>query len=258
MHPETFLRVLGPAHWNVAYVQPSRRPADGRFGENPNRLFKHHQFQVVLKPAPDEVQQLYLESLEECGINPRQHDVRFEEDNWESPTLGAWGIGWQVMFDGMEISQFTYFQQAGGIELAPISAELTYGLERIAMALQRVDSMYELEWGTGVKYRDVRFREEVEQSKYVFGHVDLPRGEFAAFHRDMFERTYHFTEGLLKSGLIWPALEHCLKCSHLFNILDASNSIGVTERTAYILRVRQLAVGIAKAYIEETRPEAMA
>ena len=143
MHPETFLRVLGPAHWSVAYVQPSRRPANGRFGENPNRSFKHHQFQVVLKPAPDEVQQLYLESLEACGINPRHHDIRFEEDNWESPTLGAWGIGWQVMFDGMEISQFTYFQQAGGLELSPISAELTYGLERIAMALQRVDSMFE-------------------------------------------------------------------------------------------------------------------
>ena len=173
MHPETFLRVLGPAHWNVAYVQPSRRPADGRFGENPNRAFKHHQFQVILKPAPDDVQQIYLDSLEACGINPRQHDIRFEEDNWESPTLGAWGIGWQVMFDGMEISQFTYFQQAGGIELAPISAELTYGLERIAMALQRVDSMFDLEWAPGLKYADVRLREEIEESKYVFGQVDL-------------------------------------------------------------------------------------
>ncbi|MEP7307893.1 MAG: glycine--tRNA ligase subunit alpha [Acidobacteriota bacterium] len=250
MHPETFLRVLGPAHWNVAYVQPARRPADGRFGENPNRLFKHYQFQVILKPAPDEVQQLYLESLEACGINPRHHDIRFEEDNWESPTLGAWGIGWQVMFDGMEISQFTYFQQAGGIELAPISAELTYGLERIAMTLQRVDSIYDIEWGAGVSYRDVRLREEVEQSKYVFGQVDLPDGGFAAFHRDLFEKYYQFTQALLRSGLVWPALEHCLKCSHLFNILDSSNSIGVTERTAYILRVRQLAVAIAKAYVE--------
>jgi len=258
MHPETFLRVLGPAHWKVAYVQPSRRPADGRFGENPNRSFKHHQFQVILKPAPDEVQQLYLESLEACGINPRHHDIRFEEDNWESPTLGAWGIGWQVMFDGMEISQFTYLQQAGGIELAPISAELTYGLERIAMALQRVDSMFDLEWSAGVKYRDVRFREEVEQSKYVFGQVDLPPGEFAAFHRDLFERHYQFTQGLLRSGLVWPAFEQCLKCSHLFNILDASNSIGVTERTAYILRVRQLAVAIAKAYVDEDAPKAVA
>jgi glycyl-tRNA synthetase alpha chain len=256
MHPETFLRVLGPAHWNVAYVQPARRPADARFGQNPNRSFKHYQFQVILKPAPDEVQQLYLDSLEACGINPRHHDIRFEEDNWESPTLGAWGIGWQVMFDGMEISQFTYMQQAGGLELAPISAELTYGLERIAMALQRVDSMYDVEWGAGVKYRDVRFREEEEQSKYVFGQVDLPPGEFAAFHRDLFERHYQFTGGLLRSGLVWPALEQCLKCSHLFNILDASNSIGVTERTTYILRVRQLAVAIAKAYVEETTPKA--
>jgi glycyl-tRNA synthetase alpha chain len=258
MHPETFLRVLGPGHWSVAYVQPSRRPADGRFGENPNRLLKHYQFQVVLKPAPDDVQQHYLDSLEACGINPRQHDIRFEEDNWESPTLGAWGIGWQVMFDGLEISQFTYLQQAGGVELAPVSAELTYGLERIAMALQRVDSVYDIEWSAGVKYRDVRFRDEVEQSKYVFGQVDLPPGEFAAFHRDLFERYHHFTQGLLRSGLIWPALEHCLKCSHLFNILDSSNSIGVTERTAYILRVRQLAVAVAKAYVQGTEPEAMA
>jgi glycyl-tRNA synthetase alpha chain len=250
MHPETFLRVLGPAHWNVAYVQPSRRPADGRFGENPNRLFKHHQFQVILKPAPDEVQQIYLESLEACGINPRQHDIRFEEDNWESPTLGAWGIGWQVMFDGLEITQFTYFQQAGGQELAPISAELTYGLERIAMVLQRVDSVYDLEWAAGVKYRDVRLRDEVEQSKYVFNiGVDLPAGEFGPFHRRLFDEYYQLAEALLRSGLIWPALEHTLKCSHLFNILDSSNSIGVTERTAFILRVRKLAVGIAKAYV---------
>jgi glycyl-tRNA synthetase alpha chain len=258
MHPETFLRVLGPAHWNVAYVQPSRRPADGRFGENPNRLLKHYQFQVVLKPAPDEVQQLYLESLEALGINPRQHDIRFEEDNWESPTLGAWGIGWQVMFDGLEISQFTYFQQAGGLELSPISAELTYGLERIAMALQRVDSIFDIEWSPGVTYRDVRHRDEVEGSKYVFGQVDLPAGEFGTFHRDLFDRYYRFAESLLNSGLIWPALEHCLKCSHLFNILDASNSIGVTERTSYILRVRQLAIGIAKAYVQATEPKVLA
>ena len=254
MHPETFLRVLGPAHWRVAYVQPSRRPADGRFGENPNRLFKHHQLQVILKPAPDDVQHLYLESLEACGINPRQHDVRFEEDNWESPTLGAWGIGWQVLFDGLEISQFTYFQQAGGIELMPISAELTYGLERIAMALQRVESVYDLDWGGGIKYGDVRLREEVEQSKYVFGQTSVPKDEFAAFHRDLFERHYHFSGELLKDGLVWPALEHCLKCSHVFNILDASNSIGVTERTAYILRARRLAIAIANEYVGGDRP----
>jgi glycyl-tRNA synthetase alpha chain len=251
MHPETFLRVLGPAHWNVAYVQPSRRPADGRFGENPVRLFKHHQFQVILKPAPDEVQQLYLESLEACGINPRQHDIRFEEDNWESPTLGAWGIGWQVMFDGLEITQFTYLQQAGGLELSPISAELTYGLERIAMVLQRVDSVYDLEWAPGVKYRDVRLREEIEQSKYVFNSgIEMPEGEFSTFHRRLFDEHYRLAQALLASGLIWPALEQCLKCSHVFNILDSSNSIGVTERTAYILRVRQLAIGIARSYVE--------
>ncbi len=191
MSPETFLRVLGPTHWNVAYVQPSRRPADGRYGENPNRLYKHHQFQVILKPAPDEVQHLYLQSLEACGINIEQHDIRFEEDNWESPTLGAWGIGWQVLFDGLEITQFTYFQQAGGQELSPISVELTYGLERLAMVLQKVDNVYDLEWAPGVPYRDVRFRDEVEQSKFAFGEVPgLAPGEFAAFHRDLFDR--HF------------------------------------------------------------------
>ena len=251
MHPETFLRVLGPAHWNVAYVQPSRRPADGRFGENPNRLFKHHQFQVILKPSPDEVQQIYLDSLEACGIHPRQHDIRFEEDNWESPTLGAWGIGWQVMFDGLEITQFTYFQQAGGLELAPVSAELTYGLERIAMVLQRVDSVYDIEWAPGVKYRDVRLRDEIEQSKYVFNSgVDLPAGEFGAFHRKLFDDYYCLAEALLRSGLIWPALEHCLKCSHLFNILDARGAISVTERVALIGRVRKLACEVAAIYVE--------
>ena len=248
-HPETLLRVLGPRHWNVAYVQPSRRPDDGRFGQNPNRVFKHHQFQVILKPAPDEVQQIYLQSLEACGIDPRQHDIRFEEDNWESPTLGAWGTGWQVLFDGLEITQFTYFQQVGGIDLSPISAELTYGLERIAMVLQKVDNIYDLEWGAGVKYGEVRLREEVEQSRYVYGQIDMPREEFSAFHRDLFERYYGFAGRLLQNGLILPALEHCLKCSHLFNILDSSGSIGVTERTAYVLKVRQLAVSIAQAYV---------
>jgi glycyl-tRNA synthetase alpha chain len=255
MSPETFLRVLGPEPWNVAYVQPSRRPADGRFGENPNRLFKHHQFQVILKPAPDDIQQIYLQSLEACGIDPRAHDIRFEEDNWESPTLGAWGIGWQVMFDGLEITQFTYFQQAGGIELAPISVELTYGLERLAMVLQRVDNVFDLEWGAGVKYRDARWRDEVEQSKYAFGHVEgMPREAFAAFHRDLFDRYFAFAEGLLAGGLVIPAYEHCLKCSHLFNVLDACGGIGVTERTAYILRVRQLAVAIAEAYTAPAAP----
>ena len=250
MHPETFLRVLGTQPWNVAYVQPSRRPADGRFGQNPNRLFKHQQFQVILKPAPDDVQDLYLQSLEACGIDLRAHDVRFEEDNWESPTLGAWGIGWQVLYDGLEITQFTYFQQAGGQDLSPISVELTYGLERFAMALQGVDNVYDLQWAPGVPYRDVRLRDEVEQSKYAFGQVQLPPGQFAEFHREMFNKNYDFARALIDSGLVLPALDFCLKCSHLFNILDASDSIGVTERTAYILRVRQLAVAIAKAWAE--------
>jgi glycyl-tRNA synthetase alpha chain len=230
-------------------VQPSRRPDDGRFGQNPNRLFKHLQYQVILKPAPDEAQQHYLDSLEACGINPRQHDIRFEEDNWESPTLGAWGIGWQVLLDGQEITQFTYFQQVGGVDLAPISCEITYGLERIAMFLQRVDNVFDLEWGGGVRYGEVRLQEEIDQSKYAFGQVDMPGEEFAALHRDLFDRTYGFAGRLLDSGLIWPALEHCLKCSHLFNILDSSGSIGVTERTAYILRIRQLAVRVARAYV---------
>jgi glycyl-tRNA synthetase alpha chain len=249
MHPETFLRVLGTQAWNVAYVQPARRPADGRFGENPNRLFKHHQFQVILKPAPDDVQDLYLQSLEACGIDLRAHDVRFEEDNWESPTLGAWGIGWQVMYDGLEITQFTYFQQAGGQNLSPVSVELTYGLERFAMSLQGVDNVYDLQWAAGVPYREVRLRDEIEQSKYAFGQVALPEGEFAAFHRDLFERYHAFGKKLLDSELVLPALDYCLKCSHVFNLLDSSGSIGVTERTAFILRVRQLAVAIAGAWV---------
>lgn len=248
MHPETFFRVLGPRHWHVAYVQPSRRPADGRFGENPNRLFKHHQFQVILKPSPDAAQNLYLKSLRACGIDPARHDVRFEEDNWEAPTLGAWGIGWQVLLDGLEITQFTYFQQAGGLDLAPISVELTYGLERIAMHLQGKDSVYDLEWAPGVTYGEVRHREEVEQSKYVFGQVDMPKTDFSQVHRRLFDEYYNFAEQLLGSALLFPALDYCLKCSHAFNILDASGSIGVTERTAYILRVRKLAVAIAGAY----------
>ena len=258
-HPETLFRVLGPKPWSVAYVQPSRRPDDGRFGQNPNRLFKHLQFQVILKPSPDEVQQIYLDSLEACGINPRLHDIRFEEDNWESPTLGAWGIGWQVMLDGQEISQFTYFQQVGGVDLAPTSAEITYGLERIAMFLQKVDNVFDLEWAPGVTYREVRFREEVEQSRYAFNeNTGIDRATFAAFHRDMFDRNYEFGQKLREAGLLLPALEYCLKCSHLFNVLDSSGSVGVTERTAYILRVRQLAVAICKQYAAEMEAEAAA
>jgi glycyl-tRNA synthetase alpha chain len=251
-HPETLLRVLGPRPWSVAYVQPSRRPDDGRFGQNPNRLFKHLQMQVILKPAPDEVQQMYLDSLEACGINPRQHDIRFEEDNWESPTLGAWGIGWQVMLDGQEVTQFTYFQQVGGVNLAPVSAEITYGLERIAMFLQKVDNVFDLEWASGVKYREVRLREEIEQSKYAFNQdTGIDAADYSSFHRDLFEKYYEFGDRLLKGGLLLPALEYCLKCSHMFNLLDSSGSIGVTERTTYVLRVRQLAVAICKQYSGE-------
>jgi glycyl-tRNA synthetase alpha chain len=251
-HPETLLRVLGTTPWSVAYVQPSRRPDDGRFGQNPNRLFKHHQMQVILKPSPDDVQQTYLESLEACGINPRLHDIRFEEDNWESPTLGAWGIGWQVLLDGLEISQFTYFQQVGGVDLSPVSCEMTYGLERIAMFLQRVDNVFDLQWAHGVSYGAVRMREEVEQSKYAFNQgtgIDLEL--YSSHHRRQFDDAYAFGERLLAAGLLVPALEHCLKCSHLFNLLDSSGSVGVTERTAYILRVRQLSVAICKRYAEE-------
>jgi len=248
MHPETFLRVLGPDAWRVGYVQPSRRPADGRFGENPNRLYKHHQFQLVLKPAPDDSQALYIQSLEACGIDPKAHDLRFEEDNWESPTLGAWGIGWQVLLDGQEITQFTYFQQAGGQELSPISTEITYGLERIAMFLQRVDDVFDLEWAPGISYREVRHDDEVQQSRYAFGKIEMPAEELSSLHRTFFDQHYRFGQRLLESGLVLPALEQCLKCSHMFNMLDASGGIGVTERTAYILKVRRLAIAIAKAH----------
>jgi glycyl-tRNA synthetase alpha chain len=258
-HPETLLRVLGPEPWQVAYVQPSRRPDDGRFGQNPNRLFKHHQFQVILKPSPDDIQQIYLDSLEACGINPRQHDVRFEEDNWESPALGAWGIGWQVMLDGLEITQFTYFQQVGGVNLNPIATEITYGLERLAMFLQKVDNVFDLEWAPGVRYGQVRLREEIEQSKYAFNQdTGIPAEEFAAFHRAQFDANFAFAQRLADAKLPWPALEYCLKCSHLFNLLDSSGSIGVTERTAYILRVRQLAVRLCRDYDEEATAAAAA
>jgi glycyl-tRNA synthetase alpha chain len=271
MAPETFLRVLGPQPYKVAYLQPSRRPADGRYGENPNRLFKHTQLQVILKPPPENVQELYLESLGAIGIDLRQHDIKFEEDNWESPTLGAWGIGWQVMLDGLEITQFTYFQQCGGIDLLPISAELTYGLERIAAFLQDVDSIYDIVWardpdnGAVVTYGDVRLADELQFSVYNFEAADV---EKTWKHFEMYEsecRALIDRYGELakaktsvadkKRFPLLGAYDLCLKCSHLFNILDARGAISVTERVGVIARVRALAVGIAKAYLQQQSGE---
>ncbi len=243
MHPETFLRVLGPEPWNVVYVQPSRRPADARYGENPFRLGKHYQLQVILKPSPADVQALYVKSLEAMGIDLSLHDLRFEEDNWEAPTLGAWGVGWQVMLDGMEITQFTYFQQAGGLELDPVSAEITYGLERITMFLGRKRSLYDIDWVPGgVTYGQVRHQDEVEFSRYYFelADVDFLRGQFDGNERE--------ASRCLEAELVLPAYECALKCSHLFNVLDARGAVSVTERVGLIKRVRRLAVACAKAY----------
>jgi glycyl-tRNA synthetase alpha chain len=283
MAPETFLRVLGPKPYKVAYVQPSRRPADGRYGENPNRLYKHMQLQVILKPPPDNVQELYLESLGAMGIDLRQHDIKFEEDNWESPTLGAWGIGWQVMLDGLEITQFTYFQQCGGVDLFPISAELTYGLERIAAFLQDVDSIYDIAWardpetGAVTTYGDVRLADELQMSVYNFEaadvektwrHFELCEAECKALLdkygrlRESQNRPASPNDGETRTGHqdkrrfpLLGAYELCLKCSHLFNILDARGAISVTERVGVIARVRALAVGIAKAWVDQQSSE---
>src|SRR6202035_63079 len=245
MHPDTFLRVLGPEPWRVAYVQPSRRPADGRYGDNPFRLGKHHQFQVVLKPAPADVQRLYVRSLEAIGLDLAVHDLRFEEDNWEAPTLGAWGVGWQVMLDGMEITQFTYFQQAGGMELNPISAEITYGLERLTMFLSLARSIYDIGWVPGgVRYGEVRRQEEVELSRYYFEVADVP------FHQQQFDGMEREARRCLAAGLVLPAYECALKCSHLFNVLDARGAVSVTERVALMKRGRDLAIACARSYLE--------
>jgi glycyl-tRNA synthetase alpha chain len=265
MSPETFLRVLGPRPYRVAYVQPSRRPADGRYGENPNRLYKHTQLQVVLKPPPDDVQDLYLASLEAIGIDLREHDLRFEEDNWESPTLGAWGIGWQVMLDGLEITQFTYFQQCGGVDLDPISAELTYGLERLCAFLQDVDSVFDIVWardpdsGREILYRDVRFDEELQFSVYNFEMADVSRlwqhlKEYEAECQALLDGFAAEAKKNISAPARWPllaAFDLCLKCSHLFNLLDARGAISVTERVGVIARIRALAVGVAKAYAQQ-------
>ena len=292
MAPETFLRVLGPKPYKVAYVQPSRRPADGRYGENPNRLFKHMQLQVILKPPPENVQELYLESLTAIGIDLRQHDIKFEEDNWEAPTLSAWGVGWQVMLDGLEITQFTYFQQCGGVDLFPISAELTYGLERIGAFLQDVDSIYDIVWardpetGAVVKYGDVRLADELQFSVYNFELADVEKSweHFRLYEAEckglLEEIRANLDSAKAGDGTVSPAVamadggqaamakvlrcpilaayDLCLKCSHLFNILDARGAISVTERVAVIARVRALAVGIAKAWVDQQKSESAA
>jgi glycyl-tRNA synthetase alpha chain len=256
MHPETFLRVLGPQPYRVAFVQPSRRPADGRYGENPNRLYKHSQFQVILKPSPTDVQDMYLESLAAIGIDLKIHDVRFEEDNWESPTLGAWGIGWQVLLDGLEITQFTYFQQSGGIDLDPISVELTYGLERICAFLQGVESVYDIRWSADKTYGDIRLMEEQQFSEYSFDRSDAEaiRAEFELHEKQAKEllQAYKFVEGPARHRFpLLAAYDHCLKCSHLFNLMDARGVISTTERAALMARVRSIACRTAANYLEQ-------
>ncbi|HYK17000.1 MAG TPA: glycine--tRNA ligase subunit alpha [Bryobacteraceae bacterium] len=250
MAPETFLRVLGPEPYRVAYVQPSRRPADGRYGENPNRLYKHQQLQVILKPSPADVIDQYLGSLKAIGIDLAKHDIKFEEDNWEAPTLGAWGIGWQVMLDGLEITQFTYFQQCGGFDLDLIPAELTYGLERIVAFLQNVDSLYDIEWTPGIEYSQIRFEDERQFSKYNFELADV------AMLWQLFDLHEKECNRLLamKDPVVLPAYDQVLKCSHIFNLLDARGAISVTERVGVIARVRKLALGVAKAYMKSNSP----
>ena len=247
MNPHTFLRSLGKEPWKVVYVEPSRRPADGRYGENPNRLYQHHQLQVLLKPTPENIQDLYLKSLEVIGINPKEHDIRFVEDNWQSPTLGAWGLGWEVWLDGMEITQFTYFQQVGGLEVEITPVEITYGLERIALYLQNKDNVYELDWSETVKYGERRYQYEYEMSKYSFEISDSEMN-FKLF--DMYEKE---AKNCLKNKLVLPAYDYVLKCSHTFNNLDARGSIGTTERMAYILRVRELAKKCAEIFVENRK-----
>jgi glycyl-tRNA synthetase alpha chain len=244
-HPATFLRVLGPEPWKTAFVQPSRRPTDGRYGENPNRLGAYYQFQVGLKPAPVDVQDLYLGSLRELGLDPSEHDIRFVEDDWESPTLGAWGLGWEVWSDGMEVTQFTYFQQAGGIDLMPVTAELTYGLERITMYLQNCNNVYDLEWVKGVKYGQVHHQSEVEYSKFNFEQADTK------LHFSLFDSYEADCKRLIAAGLVLPAYDCVMKCSHAFNVLDARGAISVTERQRFIGRVRGVAKMCAEAYVKE-------
>ncbi|SHF33813.1 glycine--tRNA ligase subunit alpha [Desulforamulus putei] len=245
MNPATFLRALGPEPWRVAYVEPSRRPTDGRYGENPNRLQHYFQYQVILKPSPDDVIPIYLDSLRAIGIDPDKHDIRFVEDNWESPTLGAWGLGWEVWLDGMEITQFTYFQQCGGIDCRPVSAEITYGLERLAMFIQQKDSVFDIIWVDDITYGDVYHQNEVEQSGYNF---EVANTEMLFDLFDMYETE---ANRILEKGLVLPAYDYVLKCSHTFNLLDARGAISVSERQGFIARVRQMARACAQAYVEQ-------
>ena len=244
MNPMTFLRSLGPEPWRAAYIEPCRRPSDGRYGENPNRLYQHHQFQVIMKPSPDHIQEIYLDSLKNLGIDPMAHDIRFVEDNWENPSLGCAGLGWEVWLDGMEITQFTYFQQVGGINTNPVSVEITYGLERLASYIQEKENVFELEWDHGVTYRDIFYEPEAEHSKYTFevSSVSMLLSLFRLYEEEANEA--------MQQQLVFPAYDYVLKCSHVFNLLDARGAISVTERTSYILRVRNLAKKIAAIYVD--------
>ena len=245
MSPYTVLRAIGPEPWNAAYVEPSRRPADGRYGENPNRLFQHHQFQVVMKPSPENIQELYLGSLEALGINPLEHDIRFVEDNWENPSLGCAGLGWEVWLDGMEVTQFTYFQQVGGLECHPVTSEITYGLERLASYIQEVESVYDLVWTGDVKYGDIFTQPEYEHSKYAFeeSNVELLMQLFTDFEKE--------ATVLMEKGLVHPAYDYVLKCSHAFNLMDARGIISATDRAGFLGRIRKMARTIAKTFVAE-------
>ena len=245
MSPYTFLRAIGPEPWNAAYVEPSRRPADGRYGENPNRLFQHHQFQVVMKPSPENIQELYLGSLEALGINPLEHDIRFVEDNWENPSLGCAGLGWEVWLDGMEVTQFTYFQQVGGLECHPVTSEITYGLERLASYIQEVESVYDLVWTGDVKYGDIFTQPEYEHSKYAFeeSNAELLMQLFTDFEKE--------ATVLMEKGLVHPAYDYVLKCSHAFNLMDARGIISATDRAGFLGRIRKMARTIAKTFVAE-------
>ncbi|MCT3023690.1 glycine--tRNA ligase subunit alpha [Pediococcus pentosaceus] len=245
MSPYTFLRAIGPEPWNAAYVEPSRRPADGRYGENPNRLYQHHQFQVVMKPSPENIQELYLGSLKALGIDPLEHDIRFVEDNWENPSMGCAGVGWEVWLDGMEVTQFTYFQQVGGLEVNPVTSEVTYGLERLSSYIQDVESVFDLEWGNGVSYGDIFREPEFEHSKY----------SFEESNQTMLEKMFNDFEAeanrLIEEGLVHPAYDYILKCSHTFNLLDARGTVSVTERAGFLSRIRNMARKVARAFVEE-------